>query len=156
MVSFSGSLHFSGGSGQVMPEPQDRKRSCKPSIPAAHAALCPGHCRQLAGPKARRGQRRNTDAWTQPFFALLFRTEKESSPRSSSQRKAGPDFAPTWSWGTASSSHSGQRRRRPHSRTSGCACRTETHVTSLQARRREGQLLAHLRDEGVEFPATSG
>lgn len=71
------------------------------------------------------------DPWTQPFFCSPLQNQGKAPPGPLPQ-SASPRVAPTWSWGTAFSSHSGQHRKRLHSRTSVCACETETHVTVPQ------------------------
>lgn len=82
MVSFSGSLRFSGGSGQVMPEPQDRKRSCKLTTPTPTTKLCaPDPSGSLQGTAPDRVEGETQTHGLSRSSALLFRNRKRKFSR---------------------------------------------------------------------------
>ena len=110
-----------------MPEPQGKKRSCK--LGPHPEAVRPGPFRQLAGHRSQKGSRKKHKTRGLSHSVLLLSSsetgQKKPLPGPLSRGKAGLDLAPTWSWETAFSSHSGRHRKKLHSRTSVCACKTD-------------------------------
>lgn len=155
MVSFSGSRHFLGGSGQVMPEPQGKKRSCKLRTPPAHKTVHPGPFRQLAGHWARRGRRRNTDAWTQSFHSPLQKREEKGLVGPLSRRKQAQTLLLPGGGGPLSplTVHSVEKGRIPEPQRMPARQR---HTSVLSKRGGEGSSRPPVRDEAAELPDASG
>lgn len=65
---------------------------------------------------------------TEPSCLPLQKPENKATPWASPPGQSGSRRCPTWWWETVFSSRSGRRRRKPHSRTSACACGTERCV----------------------------
>ena len=115
------------GQAKSCQSPRGEKRSCKLGPPPRSCAprTLQAACR---APEPEGFEEETQDARTQLLrpFALLFRNgTKKPLPGPLPRGKAGLDLAPTWSWETAFSSHSGRHQKKLHSRTSTCACKAD-------------------------------
>lgn len=147
MASFRGSLHFLAGSGQVMPEPQDRKRSCKLSAPPPPRSCAPWTLQAAGGAPGPGGVEGEMQTHgLSRSSALLFRNRKrkfsrvlfpeESGPRLGSYLVVGDRFLLS-QW-TASKKAAFQNLS---------VCLRDRDTRQCSPGEGERQLLAQLRDE---------